>query len=255
MPYTWPMMPDHARDRPRRASLPTGVAAVIAFLLVASAIALWRSGLWAMYGDREAFGRLLHDYGRWGPLAIIIAEILQVLLAPVPGQVVGVIAGYMYGPVWGTVLCMIGLSLGTLLAIWLARLLGRPLVERLASRHGERSQALIERIDNYARRRGALAVFLIFLLPFLPDDVVCFIAGLTPLRISGLLVLAIIGRAPGVIVSALIGAQAESITWTQLGLIALVAVVFAALFARYREELERVMFRLVDSLSQVDQGT
>ena len=216
------------------------LALVVVAVLIGSAIALWQVGLWRVFGDREAFGQLIDAFGPWGPVALIVAEILQVLFAPVPGQLVGIMAGYLYGALWGTVLCMIGLSLGTWLAIWLARRLGRPLVERLAG------EELVARIDGYAQRRGALAFFLIFLLPFLPDDICCFIAGLTPLRIGELVILAIIGRAPGVIVSTLIGARAESLTWAQLGGLALIGIILAALFARYQRPLERVMFRVLD---------
>ena len=203
-------------------------------------VLLWRAGVWNAFGSRNALEELL---GPWGPGAIIVAEILQVLLAPIPGQVVGIVAGYLYGVFWGTVLSMVGLILGTLMAIWLARRLGRPLLERIAGAE------LLERIDGYARRRGALAFFLIFLFPFLPDDVCCFIAGLTPLRIGELVLVAIIGRAPGVIVSTLIGAKAKDLTWPQLAVVGGIGVILAILFARYQRKLEQAMFRLLDRIT------
>jgi len=227
----------------RKRGLQLAVASAIVVVTVGAGIALWRSGLFGTLTDRKALEELLQALGAWGPVAIVLGEILQVLLAPVPGQVVGIAAGYLYGGFWGTVLCMIGLAIGTFIAIWLARRLGRPLLAKIAS------EELIERVDNYARRRGASAFFLIFLIPFLPDDVCCFIAGLTPLRIGELVILAIVGRAPGVLVSTLIGAQARDLTWPQMAVISAVAVALALLFMRYQEGLERAMFGVLDRFS------
>ena len=225
----------------------TILAILVAILLSGIALwALWPGRAWDLLASREALEEWIETFGAWGPLAIVVGEVLQVLAAPVPGQVVGVVAGYLYGVFWGTLLCMAGLALGTALAIWLARLLGRPLVERLAS------EELLTRIDNYAQRRGALTFFLIFLLPFLPDDICCFVAGLSPLRISELMVLAIVGRAPGLIVSTLIGSQARNLSWSQLTLIGIVSLALAALFAVCQEKLERLMFSLIDRFNPSD---
>lgn len=213
-----------------------------ALALVAAAVVLWLlaqrdSTDWL---QRERLEAWLAALGPWGPLGLVVVEVLQVLLAPVPGNVVGLAAGYLYGAWAGAALCMVGLLLGTWLAVWLARRLGRPLVERLAS--PER----LARLDAYARRRGALAFLLIYLVPFLPDDLLCFVAGLTPLRIRQVLLVAAIGRTPGVLVSTLIGAQSRALTWGQLTAIALASLALAALFWLYHERVERAAFALVD---------
>jgi uncharacterized membrane protein YdjX (TVP38/TMEM64 family) len=193
-------------------------------------------------GDREALERVLDDLGPWGPLYVVLAEATQVLLAPIPGQVVGLVSGYAYGFVWGTLLCTIGLALGTLMAVWLARRLGRPLVERFVS------AAWIRRIDSYVERRGALVLFLIFLVPFLPDDLCCLVAGLTSLRITHVVLLAVVGRTPGLVISTLMGAQAHRMTWPQLAIIASVGVALALVYARSQRRLEAAMVRFIERL-------
>lgn len=230
-------MKGKGRPEQSRRGLQTAVAIAVVGAVLGAGVLLWRGGVWRAFGSREALEELV---GPWGPGAIIVGEILQVLLAPIPGQVMGIAAGYLYGAFWGTVLSMVGLTLGTLIAIWLARRLGRPLLERIAS------PDLMDRIDGYVQRRGALAFFLIFLIPFLPDDVCCFIAGLTQLRIGELVLLAIVGRAPGVIVSTLIGARAQELTWPQLAIIGVIGVILALIFARYQRQLEQAMFGLLD---------
>lgn len=197
---------------------------------------------WRLLREQETLEMVLRDLGPWGPLFIVLAEIIQVLLAPLPGQVVGLVSGYLYGFWAGTAFCMIGLAIGTLLTVWVARRLGRPLVERLVS------PRILGRIDGYAERRGALALLLIFLLPFLPDDLCCFVAGLTPLRIVEIVILGIIGRAPGLVISTLLGSRAQELTWPQLAAVGIIGLVLAILFGRYQHSLEHKMFRLVDRL-------
>jgi uncharacterized membrane protein YdjX (TVP38/TMEM64 family) len=216
--------------------------ACLGLLLVVGLVwALGQRGL-AEWLHREQLETWLTSLGAWGPVGIVIAEVLQVLLAPVPGQVVGLAAGYLYGVWGGAALCMAGLMLGTLLAVWLARRLGRPFVERLAK------PEQLARLDAYTERRGAFAFLIIFLLPFLPDDLCCFLAGLTPLRISQVLIVALIGRAPGVLVSTLIGSQAQALSWEQWAAIAAASLALAALFYVYQAKLERAMFAVADRL-------
>ncbi|MHB0857936.1 MAG: TVP38/TMEM64 family protein [Anaerolineae bacterium] len=222
----------------RRTLIAGGITALVG--LAAAIYAIWRVGLVDILQTRAALERLVAGLGPWGPVAIIVAEVLQVLLAPVPGQIVGVVAGYFYGPVWGTLLSLAGLVLGSLLAIGLARRLGRPLVERLTG------PDTLQRIDAHVDRHGPWALFLIFLLPFLPDDAACFVAGLTRLRVVDLVVLATLGRAPGVIVSTLIGSQARTLSVVQLVAIAIASAVLALLLTYYRAPIERRMFHLLE---------
>ncbi len=223
-------------------------AALLLALLAAGVVLAWRSGLLAILSRREELQRLVAELGPWGPLAIVGFQVLQVLLAPVPGQITSIVAGYLYGVVWGTVLCMVGLVLGTAAALGIARRFGRPLVERLVS------PQTLARLDRYLERHGPLALFLIFLLPFLPDDATAFVAGLSSLRVSQLLLLATVGRFPGVVVAVLLGARVGGLSPGEIAILGVGTLAFLALFWRYRRALENAMFRLVDHLTGQGEG-
>ncbi|MGV3713779.1 TVP38/TMEM64 family protein [Pseudolysinimonas sp.] len=89
---------------------------------------------------------------------------------------------------------LIGATIGFTLVFVLARRLGRPIVERLFSR------SIVAKYDDLVRRRGPLVLFLIYLLPAFPDDVISFIAGLTPIRLRTLILVSLAGRLPGYVV-------------------------------------------------------
>jgi uncharacterized membrane protein YdjX (TVP38/TMEM64 family) len=199
-------------DRPR-----TWIsAAILMALFAAVAIALWywREPLQNLLGNREQIEAWIAGFGPWAPVVTIGLNAAQVLLAPVPGQIIGLTNGYLFGLWLGTLYSMIGLLIGTSVAMGLARRFGRPLVERLVPAES------LEKWDRITRQQGPFFFFLIFLIPGLPDDIVCFVAGLSPLPLAQMVVLALVGRLPGVFVSSWVGAYAAQLpvwVWIPLG--------------------------------------
>ncbi|WP_049915904.1 TVP38/TMEM64 family protein [Haloferax mucosum] len=141
--------------------------------------------------DPRALRTWLLGYGAVAPLAFIAVQIAQVLVAPVPGQALGFASGYLFGALWGTLYSMVGIVVGTALAISLARLFGRPYVERVIT-----ADALAS-FDGMMANHGLAVIFLVFLVPGLPDDALCFAAGLTDIPVRRIVLVAAIGRFPG----------------------------------------------------------
>ncbi|NLG51817.1 MAG: hypothetical protein GX552_17065, partial [Chloroflexi bacterium] len=92
------------------------------------------------------------------------------------------------------------------------------------------------------------------LIPFLPDDLVCFIAGLTPFRVGRILLLALIGRLPGVVASTLIGNRARALSGTEIAILVGASIVLVILVALFQKPLEEAAFRLLDKLTHKDQA-
>ena len=146
--------------------------------------------------------------GNAAPLFFIAAQVLQVFIAPIPGQAVALAGGYAFGFGKGLMLTMLGLTLGSAAAMATSRLLGEKFVRRFVP------ESAVSRFDGLIESGGYSQFFMIFLLPALPDDAVCFIAGLTRLRLLPLTLVCLLGRAPGMAVLSLVGAQAAlGLTW------------------------------------------
>jgi len=231
------------RAKGRRRGWP--VLAVAATLMIAAAAALWiwNEPIQGLLGDQGRLRSWLARLGPLGPLATIGLSVAQVILAPIPGQFVGVMNGYLYGIAAGTLYTMVGLVLGTAAAMALARRYGRPLVERLVP------EGQLTRWDGIADRQGPWFFFLVFLFPFVPDDINCLLIGLSPLSIPRMLVLATLGRLPGVFVSCWLGARTVAFpTWAWVALGG-GAGTLAWLFWRYHEELEGSVLGLIRRLT------
>jgi uncharacterized membrane protein YdjX (TVP38/TMEM64 family) len=217
------------------------ILALLALLVVA--LLIWHQPLLSFFADRPKVQEFVTKFGPWAPLAAILLHAAQVLLAPIPGQVIDAVNGYLFGAAWGTFYSLVGVMAGSSLAMALARRFGRPWAEKLIKRE------TLERLDGYSRQRGALFFFLVFLFPFLPDDVACFLAGLTPLPMAELIVLAAIGRLPGIFVANFVGANAAALTRTQIALFIAVLAALALAFWRYQERVEGAMLTAMAWLS------
>jgi uncharacterized membrane protein YdjX (TVP38/TMEM64 family) len=216
-------------------------------LLLAAAIAalvIWWQSIYSFLSDSEQVRAWVEGFGAWGPVAITLLEMIQALLAPIPGQGIEAVSGYLYGPWLGTLYPMIGMAIGSFITFSLARRFGRPLVIRLI---GKQSMA---RLDDLVRRGGAPFFFLIWLLPFAPDDLACVAAGLTPMPTRQFMILMILGRLPGVFVSVLVGANVARIRpiwWAAL----FVAIAIAALVLwLWGEQIQEAVLGLIEKMSE-----
>jgi len=179
----------------------------------------------------ERFREWLLSFGPWAPVMLVVVQALQVIVAPIPGQVVGVASGYVFGVWYGTLYSMIGTIIGTTIVFVLARRYGRPYVERFVT------PEWIDKFDVRADRNGKLFFFGFFLVPGLPDDVVCFVAGLTKISLPTLFVIATVGRFPSVLLFNLAGAQVANDQLARAGVVLGAMVVISVVAIYYLDRI------------------
>jgi uncharacterized membrane protein YdjX (TVP38/TMEM64 family) len=217
--------------------------ALVLAVLIAALLAWWRP-LYDFVADQEQIRAWVEQLGAWGPVAVVALETAQALLAPIPGQAIEAVSGYLYGPWLGLLFPMIGMIIGSLTIFLLARRFGRPLVIRLIGRPS------MDRLDDLVRRGGAPFFFLIWLLPFAPDDLACVAAGLTPMPTRQFLFLMILGRMPGVAVSVWVGANAAQIQPVWWAILLAGIAVAALVFWRKGEQIQEFVLALIERLSR-----
>ena len=221
-----------------------GALLVAGFLLAAAAWRWIEAGLRLLL-DRDSVLAWLSSFGVWAPIVFIGVSALQVVLAPIPGQFIGLAGGYLFGVWKGLLYSLIGTSLGAWVAMWLGRRFGRPLVTRLAG------EPALARFDRFADRRGPLFFFLVFLLPFVPDDLAFYAIGLSPLPILPMLILATVVRLPAAVVSVLVGDNIARMS-TELLVLGLIGVAAAGVFIwRYQEQIEMALMQWIKRIASV----
>ena len=220
------------------------VLAVTALVALGVVVRLWGSEAWSLFRDRSALQAQITSFGAWAPLVSIGLNAAQVIAAPVPGQVIGLANGYLFGAWLGTLYSLLGVMLGTGVVLAVTRKWGRPFVVKLI--RGEQ----LEKLDRLVARRGALFFFLIFLVPFLPDDLTCFAVGLTDLALGQMLVLIALGRLPGLYVASWIGANATNLSLAAwIGIIVGVSALALA-YLRWNNAIESSLMNWIARLTR-----
>jgi uncharacterized membrane protein YdjX (TVP38/TMEM64 family) len=230
------MSEDSQAERARRRrtiAIRFAVAAVVIGVLALATLPLI-----SFFGDPKKVEQLITNAGAWGPLVFILIQIGQVFAAPVPGQVTGFVGGFLFGAGLGTLYSTIGGVIGCTLVFLLSRRLGRPFVERFVRKK------TLDRFDYLSDSGGQLVLLIIFLVPIFPDDLICYIAGLTRIPISRLVLITLIGRIPGYAVFSLTGAGAAQSNLTLVTIVAVTIAVTAGLAFWQRHRIERFLKRL-----------
>jgi uncharacterized membrane protein YdjX (TVP38/TMEM64 family) len=163
---------------------------------------LW-SGLisaYELFSDRDQITDFISAFGLNAPLAFIGVQILQVLLAPIPGEASGFIGGYLFGVIPGLLYSSIGLTIGSCLNFAVGRFVGKRYIRRLIP------PVQLEKMDRLVRRQGVIALFLLFVFPGFPKDYLCYFLGVSAIPAKVFLILAAVGRIPGTLLLSLQGA-------------------------------------------------
>lgn len=186
----------------RKAWLSAGILALVLGTIV---VLVLFSPLRELFTSPEAIRERAGRAGIAAPIAMVGVQILQILAAPIPGQAIDLANGFLFGW-WGTVVSVIGIGVGSSLAIFLARRFGRPLVEVLIT------PKALTTIRPYTRRRSYWPFFILFLLPGTPDDLLCFAIGLTSIPLGQSILIALLGRIPGVVAAVAVGATGQQMS-------------------------------------------
>ena len=170
---------------------------VFIVLITAIVVAIWPTlSIVFEPGGVETLIELITSQGPLGVLILLGLQLLQIIVAFIPGEVVQIAAGMMYGPLWGSVVILVGCVLSSMVVYELVHKLGAPFVRSMV---GEK-QLLKFRQFELSGKFG-VTVFILFLIPGFPKDVLTYIVPLSDMNLRTFLLLSTIGRTPGVIIS------------------------------------------------------
>lgn len=170
---------------------------VFIVLITAIVVAIWPTlSIVFEPGGVETLIELITSQGPLGVLILLGMQLLQIIVAFIPGEVVQIAAGMMYGPLWGSVVILVGCALSSMVVYELVHKLGAPFVRSMV---GEK-QLLKFRQFELSGKFG-VTVFILFLIPGFPKDVLAYIVPLSDMNLRTFLLLSTIGRTPGVIIS------------------------------------------------------
>ncbi|HJA91884.1 MAG TPA: TVP38/TMEM64 family protein [Candidatus Eisenbergiella merdipullorum] len=163
---------------------------------VLTAVGLLACAVFFVYGmkkglfvSEEAMAQFLSGLGIWGPLVFVAIQVVQVVIPIMPGGISCLVGVLLFGPLWGFIYNYVGICAGSVLAFQIARKFGMPAVERAAG--SQKIGRYLKWMDNGVfDRLFAAAIF----FPASPDDLLCFIAGVTRMRFRKFFLIILLGK-------------------------------------------------------------
>ncbi|MDD4003150.1 MAG: VTT domain-containing protein [Clostridia bacterium] len=197
------------------------------------------SGLWENVSTVANLKKFINDKGVYSGLVFVLIQFLQVVAVPLPGVITVGAGNILFGAFWGGILSFIGIILGTVTAFLIGRKFGYKLVVWIAGE--ETVNKWLEKLKN----RDKVMFTMIFLLPFFPDDLLCFVAGLTSMSLLFFTCMAIVTRIITITATSVFAEFLKYLLLTQsligyvlLLLIAISLLVIFILTLKYGEKLQ-----------------
>jgi len=186
-----------------------------------------------LYVDKHFLKQTLREWGLLAPVIFIALQALQVIIAPIPGEVTGILGGFLFGEWVGLLYSTIGLTLGSVAAFGVGRWLGAHYVRTLVS------QETWDKMGFIVEAEGAILCFIIYLIPGLPKDMVCYLFGISPMPLWVFALVSTLGRIPGTWVLSAQGAHTAAGNYLQVILLTTIVVGVALPLYYYRNQIIR----------------
>jgi len=176
------------------------------------------------FSSRDAIATSMQHSGLWGPIVLFILFVLQVFLAFIPGQALMVASGYLYGFWGGFLLSWLSLVVGGEIAYVLARSYGRPFAEKWIS------PTVLERWNKAAAGQGIAFFAISLVMPLVPNDAMCYVAGLGTISRIRFSVANLLGRGLACVITSAAGAFGGNLSWQGwailIGLFVIIGIVW-----------------------------
>ncbi len=206
-------------------------------LLGGSVYALYATGFFQTLHSKEAMEAYIASYSPWSHLMYFVIQLMSVIVAPIPSNITALVGSMMFG-FWPSFLLTWGaVVLGSVIVFLLARVLGQKFVHQFVS------EKVSGKYLGIIERKRDVFLFLAFLFPFFPDDLLCILAGLTDLSWKRFLVLCLVARPWGLLVACAVGSSALIIPPWGMVLIGLVGLAVFLLAMRYGDQVEAAILQ------------
>ena len=168
--------------------------------------------------------------GVYGVILLFILQLAQIFLFILPGEPIEILAGMCYGWFWGTIFIIISSTIIATLIFWLVRKIGKQFVYDFSD------EEKIKKIENNKifqnQKKIELVLFILFLVPGTPKDLLTYLSGLLPIKMRRFIVISTIARVPSIVTSTIAGANIAIGDWKK-GIILYVLIVVIVVIALF----------------------
>ena len=133
------------------------------------------TGLYQQINSIEKIRKYVSSFGERAVILFIIIQFLQVVVLPIPSFVTVGAGVLLFGPFFGAFYSSLGIIVGSLVSFFLGRIFGIKLIKWIVG------ESALKKALALIRGKDKILFTFMFLFPFFPDDLLCFVAGITTL--------------------------------------------------------------------------
>lgn len=154
------------------------------------------SGIIDKFDSIEELRIFVSGYGKYAVPAFILLQFAEATVLPVPGIFVIGAGVALFGEIRGAIYSYIGIISASYFSFFIGRKLGKKAVGKVV---GEKN---LEKWLSLIKGKDKALLSFMFLFPFFPDDVLCFVSGLTNMSFRFYAVMIAVTRAASVLFTA-----------------------------------------------------
>ena len=181
---------------------------------------------------REAFTVWVEKLGIGGVLVLFGLQVLQIVVAVIPGGPMELIAGAAYGAWGGLLILEAGCAAATVLIFFLVRKFGSPLIVRFFGADAINTWGFLK-----DEKKTALVTFILFLIPGTPKDTLTYFAPLTRLSLVQFTLISVFARFPAMLSTTLMGDAVMKGKWILFLLVFGLTAVVGILGIQFRDHI------------------
>lgn len=215
------------------------------FAAVSMSVVLCLAGLltffvykWLQSFSADDFREYIRSFGNAGWLVLLGLQFLQVFIALIPGELLETACGYVLGAIFGTVICYLGVAAASSVIFMLTKRFGIKFTELFMTKRDINELSFIKNKN----KRNTL-IFLLYLIPGTPKDLITYFVGLTDIKLGEFLAISLIARLPSV-VSSTVGGQligdkdyvSAVILYLAVGIVSLIGILIYRKIKQHRAE-------------------
>lgn len=211
------------------------IAPIIVFFVLMTILSLISLPYLRLLSESETQQKVkawVASFGLGGWFIVLGIQVVQVIIAFIPGEPIEILAGVLYGGWGGLFLCLTGCILASSGIFLLSKKLGTPLVTKLFTESKLKKFEFLR--DS---KKLETVVFILFLVPGTPKDMLTYVVGTSPMKVSQFLAISTFARIPSVISSTFIGSAMRQGEWRIAVVIFFVTAVFGILGIKYQERM------------------
>ncbi len=157
-------------------------------LVMISLYFLKTSGFLSKIDSVDKFREYINSYGNYAIFLFLLIQFLQVVVLPIPAFITVGAGVLLFGALKGAILSSIGIILGSIVAFLIGRIFGFKVAKWLV---GEDN---LNKGLKAIKGKDKVILTFMFIFPFFPDDILCFVAGITTMSTTFFIVMIIITR-------------------------------------------------------------